>query len=646
MASRNSWKQAQMNNQACSVAIKLLNSGKPPPRPLGKNTGEYWNDIRKYCRDASLAADGTLIVKTPPSMLTGDIERERIVIPKILVPALLHHMHNHLDMHPAKAQQKAMFQRKFYALALDKHLDLLYKNCYRCAIVQKLPKEIIANETKTEVDHPHSHFHVDVIRRAKQFILTIRDHFSSFQDAILINSEKADDLKDGLLTLITALRKPSTVYITVDNSPGFKSLITTKDQTLEKHKIKLIGTDIINKNANAVVDKGCKELEEEMKRLDPEGKPISIATLKLAILNLNSRLRRKGCISAFEIHTARDQESNENLHLKDEILRTNQLQTRSQQQNTIAKPVEEGDTVTIKNSNNKHTANDMYVITKKNGDDVDMQKLIHPLAAEPARLMNKVYHTNQKYLTTLHRPETLNEETDFQDDEENYHSQPEEQNTFKTQWSPINIQFFETDDDSDEDIECISLSKTYKKTSIKKETDTEDLELQWDHTPEQYELESTDMDNFEHLLLPRPIFNEENLQDQETLSSDDDVFMPNTPPERRSTKLTRRNAIRRKKNNTEPRVTRQRLSTLTRNSNSQPTSPTAIQLNRCQNLDAYLRPRHPIVNEVVSLQHVQNLHNVLQPNVPRRSSRNRIRVDYARLHHGGYSTTEEEERTR
>ena len=82
---------------------------------------------------------------------------------------------------------------------------------------------------------------------------------------------------------------------------------------------------------------------------------------------------------------------------------------------------------------------------------------------------------------------------------------------------------------------------------MKKETDTEDLELQWDHTPEQYELESTDMDNFEHLLRPRPIFNEENLQDQETLSSDDDVFMPNTPPERRSTKLTRRNAIRRKK---------------------------------------------------------------------------------------------------
>ena len=188
----------------------------------------------------------------------------------------------------------------------------------------------------------------------------------------------------------------------------------------------------------------------------------------------------------------------------------------------------------------------MYVITKKTGDDVDMQKLIHPLAAEPARLMNKVYHTNQKYLTTLHRPETLYEETDFQEDEENYHAQPEEKITYKTQWSPINSHFFETDDDSDEDEERNNKTKTYKKTNVKKETDTEDTELQWDHTPEQYELESTDMDNLELLLLPRPIFNDEILQDQETLSSDDDIFMPSTPPERRSTKLTRRNAIRKK----------------------------------------------------------------------------------------------------
>ena len=138
MASRESWRKAQASNQACSVAAKLLKSGKPPPKAVGKHAGDYWNDVRKYCRDASIAMDGTVIVKTPPELQSGDIQRERIVIPKALVPAMLYHMHNHLDKHPAKAQQKAMFQRKFYAIALDKQLDLLYENCYRCAVVQQV----------------------------------------------------------------------------------------------------------------------------------------------------------------------------------------------------------------------------------------------------------------------------------------------------------------------------------------------------------------------------------------------------------------------------------------------------------------------------------------------------------------------------
>ena len=255
---------------------------------MGKTVGEYWNDVRKYCRDASTAADGTLVVKTTPSVQSGNVERERIVIPKNLVPALLYHMHNHLDKHPTLTQQKALFQRKFYALGLDKQLDVLYKNCYRCSIIQKLPKEVIADETRTQVDHPHSHFHADVIRRAKQNILTLKDHFTSFQDAIFVKSEKAEDLRDGLIALITAVRKPSKVFITVDKSPGFNSLITSKDQTLEKHMIKLIGTDGVNKNANAIIDVGCKELEDEIKRLEPEGNPIDISTLKLAVLNLRS----------------------------------------------------------------------------------------------------------------------------------------------------------------------------------------------------------------------------------------------------------------------------------------------------------------------------------------------------------------------
>ena len=316
-ATRSAWKNAQKSNQAINATRKLLTSGKPPPKATGKHTGDYWNDVRKYWRDSTIAKDGVLVVNAEANAMSGNIHRERIVIPKPLVPALLYHMHNNTQNHPTKTQQKSLFQRQFYALNLDKHLDALYGNCYKCSIVQKIPKEIIVNETKTEAKQPHEHFHVDVIKRARQNIMVVRDHFSSYQDATFVESEKTSDLKEGIINLTTAIRKPGTIYVTADNAPGFSSLFGNKDTDLQKLNITMIKTDELNKNANAVVDKACQELEEEIKRIDPEGENISMGTLKLAVLNLNTRLRRKGRISAYEMNTARDQNTGENLNLND-----------------------------------------------------------------------------------------------------------------------------------------------------------------------------------------------------------------------------------------------------------------------------------------------------------------------------------------
>ena len=121
------------------------------------------------------------------------------------------------------------------------------------------------------------------------------------------------------------MRKPTLIHVTVDNAPGFASLISKKDKDLDMLKIALISTDEFNKNANAVIDKGCQELEEELTRLAPEGNRISETTLAMTILSLNQKLRRKGTISAYEIHTARDLHTGENLNLDDSLLRQNQL---------------------------------------------------------------------------------------------------------------------------------------------------------------------------------------------------------------------------------------------------------------------------------------------------------------------------------
>ena len=77
----------------------------------------------------------------------------------------------------------------------------------------KLPQEAIQNETKTKVSISHSYFHIDVIKRAIQNILKIKDHFSSYQDAMLIPSKKAEDLKQGIIILSSGLRHPNMIHI-------------------------------------------------------------------------------------------------------------------------------------------------------------------------------------------------------------------------------------------------------------------------------------------------------------------------------------------------------------------------------------------------------------------------------------------------
>ena len=634
MVNRASWRKAQAANQACSVATKMLNTGKPPPRATGKHNGEYWNDVRKYHRDASVANDGTLVVKTPPDICSGNVARERIVIPKELTAALLYHMHNHRDNHPTKTQQKALFQRNFYAIGLDKQLELLYSNCYKCSVVQKLPRDIILNESKTMANNPHTQFHADVIRRSKQFILTVKDHFTSFQDAMLVDSEKAEDLKHGIITLTTAMRKPGSIYVTVDNCPGFQKLVNKNDNELSKLNITLVKTDEINKNANAVVDKGCRELEEELKRLDPEAKQLATSTLKQAILNLNSKLRRRGCLSAYEISTARDQNTGANLQLNDETLRQNQLQTRQQNVKTTENDVNVGDTVRIRNKNDKHKANEAFIVTEKANNEIAIQKIAHTLSTEPAKLMGKVYKTKAKYLITTHRPEKMTE------DDEHCEAFPEPTKltpiNIKPIWSPINQQFFEDDDTDEED--AVNIIPKPKREPYGYEFDHENVQLQWDHTPEQYAIQQDNDVNHYEVMRPCKLFSSET--DSNDSSSHEEVFLRKSPVAPKNPRLKRRNAIRIKNNKTEPRVTRHSLRSkedFGRNARSQENSPTRVDLHRCQNLETSLNPRIPLIPDVVNLTQAQTLTHALDnisSNTRRWNLRKRPQVDYFKLHNG------------
>ena len=103
-------------------------------------------------------------------------------------------------------------------------LDKLYENCYTCLIVQKQPKPAIIDETKSNVLQPHRYFHADVIKRGGQNILIVIDLFTSMVSSTILQSEKTQDLRSGIINLTTPLRHPGPISMITDWAPGFISL--------------------------------------------------------------------------------------------------------------------------------------------------------------------------------------------------------------------------------------------------------------------------------------------------------------------------------------------------------------------------------------------------------------------------------------
>ena len=382
-------------------------------------------------------------------------------------------------------------------------------------------------------------------------------------------------------------------------------MILKPDAELQKLQIHMIKTDEINKNANAIIDKGCRELEDEIKRLEPDGNPLTQATLKLAVLNLNSKLRRKATISAFELNTSRDQNTGENLQLNDKMIRSNQLLSRKQIVN-VSESVHVGDTVRVRNKTDKHKANDAYIVTNKSQQQVELQKIMRPLSRKSAKLANKIYKTHEKYLLVTHRPGLIEES----DDNELEEQPPIKIETSTPKWTPINHHFYE---DTSDDEDVVEPTRTENSRIVRFQH--VENEMHWDHSPEQYALLDIPNDdiNIDDMLRPIPTF--QNLDDSMSGSSHEEVFMVNSPTLPTTPKLRRRNAIR-YKNRTEPRITRSSLSrSIQTGSQSQPTTPARVNMDRCQNLEDQLRIIKPLAPEAVDLQQVQDLTYAL-PDVP------------------------------
>ena len=225
------------------------------------------------------------------------------------------------------------------------------------------------------------------MRRCKQFILVLRDTFSSYTSASLMPNEQHGTLRSFLIAMISGLRPnpQSHASIRVDTAPGFKPL--QKDPTLSSHNIALDFGRIHNKNKNPVIEKGIRELGSEILRVCPEGGAITTEQLAVITNQLNSRIRGRG-LSAWEILNQRDQFTGEQIDIDDLSLSEKQSEQRATNQEISAKhkaqgkppaseaSVTKGTLVYIKSEGDKTRARDRYLVVGVGEGFCTVQKFI------------------------------------------------------------------------------------------------------------------------------------------------------------------------------------------------------------------------------------------------------------------------------
>ena len=318
--SRAAWQATQ---QDCSDLRRTHAHLSQGTRPSKKETN--LRDIKRYLKDVIIAADGLLVVRDSQPFQPI---RERIVVPRSVLSGLLTALHIRFH-HPSKYQTKRLFNRYFFALDTDKAIETLTSSCHHCQSLKAIPRHL---QPQSSSDPPATigvSFAADIVKRYRQLILVLRETVSSYTLTSLIESEKREHLRDGLLILSVGLRSlcDHGVTIRVDPAPGFSALHNDKD--LLSHGIKLELGHAKNPNKNSVAERAVEELGLELLNISPEGGPISRVTLALATTNLNSRIRRDG-LSACELWTQRDQLTGEQLAIVDRQVILNQHRSRLQ----------------------------------------------------------------------------------------------------------------------------------------------------------------------------------------------------------------------------------------------------------------------------------------------------------------------------
>ena len=368
------WKQSQ---QDCGDLRRVYSHLHQGTRPTKKHSKV--KDVKRYLQKVTIGRNGLLVVKRHMAFAP---DRSATVIPRHLVHGLMTALHLKLN-HPSKTQLVKLFERNFYALDGEEAASEITESCVHCSSLAKLPEERPQFTTSEPLTSPGIAFASDVMRRSKQKILVTRDCFSSFTTATFIQHENKDCFRSALIETTSDLRLGAGATIRVDGDSALQSL--EKDNSLLRYGITLEIGRLKNVNKNPVAEKAIQELENELRKLHPDGAELSRKDLSSALHILNSRIRNRG-LSAREILFQRDYVNGEQLKIDDFRLAESQTNLRKQNHEPsarskvprrnlqIADIYKPGDLIFMRNDGNKHLARQKYIVTTATDDSIFARK--------------------------------------------------------------------------------------------------------------------------------------------------------------------------------------------------------------------------------------------------------------------------------
>ena len=81
-------------------------------------------------------------------------------------------------------------QRYLSALDMDKAVDRVTTSCHHCASLHTVPTTVVKQSTNSPPDTVGISFAADVIKRAKQFILVLRECVTSYTVLTLLLNKR------------------------------------------------------------------------------------------------------------------------------------------------------------------------------------------------------------------------------------------------------------------------------------------------------------------------------------------------------------------------------------------------------------------------------------------------------------------------